>query len=72
MMKKPDYTIHLSEEKDKYIVVRNTHPHLMIHIEYNDSSMEVSKIILMENCTPSDLGKILIEFENYAKKELTQ
>lgn len=69
-MKKTDYTIHLSDEKDKYIVVRNTHPRLMIHIDYVDSRVEVSKIVLMENCSPSHLGKVLMEFEMYIKDEL--
>lgn len=70
-MKKADYSIHISDEKDTYIVVRNIRPHLMIHLEQTDTSLEVTRIIMMENCSPSDLGKILIESEIYAKNELS-
>lgn len=69
-MKKTDYTIHLSDEKDQYIVIREPHPQLMIHMQYVDSKVEVSKIVLMENCTPAALGKILMEFEMHVKNEL--
>lgn len=69
-MAKSDYKIQLSDEKDTFIVVRESHPHIIIHIEYVDSVIGVSKIILMENCSPSELGKILKEFEMYVKDEL--
>lgn len=69
-MTKSVYKIQLSDEKDTFIVVRESHPHLMIHIKYVDSVIEVSKIILMENCSPSELGNILKEFEMHVKDEL--
>lgn len=61
------YKIHLSEEKNKFVVIRRKHPHLMIYIDHTDNSVEISRILLMENCTPSVLSKVLIEFELYFK-----
>lgn len=69
-MNKARYTIHSSDEKDKYVVVKDTHPYLVIHIEHVDYRVEISRIVLMENCSPSDLGKILLEFEKYIQDNL--
>lgn len=64
------YKIHLSEEKNKFVVIRRNHPHLMIYIDHSDNNVEISRILLMENCTPSVLSKVLIEFELYLKGEI--
>lgn len=64
------YKIHLADEKNKFVVIRRFHPHLMIYINYSDNQIELSRILLMENCSPSVLSKVLMEFELYFKGEI--
>lgn len=64
------YKIHLSDEKNKFVVIRSNHPHLMIYISYSGNQIEISRILLMENCSPSVLSKVLMEFELYFKGEI--
>lgn len=65
------YKIHLTDEKNKFVVIRRKSPNLMIYINYSENQVEISRILLMENCTPSVLSKVLIEFELYFKGEIT-
>lgn len=66
-----DYQIHITGEPNNFIVVRKSHPNFMAYINYKDRVIELTKLNLLENCSPSTLGKILLEMELYLKGEIT-
>jgi hypothetical protein len=65
-----DYRIHLSEEKNNYIVIRQNFPRLMIYVTIKGREYELTKLTLLDNCSASVLGKVLIEFELYLIGEI--
>ena len=71
-LKDQDYKIHLQEEKDKYVIIRQTNPRFMIYVDFKDQQLDITKIILLENCSAHVLGKALIEFESYFMGNLNQ
>jgi hypothetical protein len=67
-----DYRIHLTEEKNNYVIIRQNFPRLMIYVTIDGNEYELTKLTLMDNCSASLLGKVLMEFELYLSGEIKQ
>jgi hypothetical protein len=68
-MLQSDYRIHLSFEKNDYVVIRQNFPHMMIYVTLIGNEYEITRLTLMDNCSASVLEKVLIQFESYLRGE---